>query len=220
MNKHIINSLSNYQFEFKGNNGYGFINDYEVNVYNNPLSLGPIFFFSTFLPQTKKNEFIVKLNAKSLKMVQANSFEFGVAVMIGAATGGTYEKKANEVIDTIINILEEIEAPKSNICPQSGIELTEDDSKLVSLAGYHIQIKLSNEAIQTVNSSIAKENENFENMPNNYLRGFCGILIGAIAGAALTIILSLIGLISAFSAFISIFLGVFYIKNLVESKIK
>ena len=45
MNKHIINALSKYDFTFEKNNGYGHIDGYEVNVINNPLATGPVFFW-------------------------------------------------------------------------------------------------------------------------------------------------------------------------------
>ena len=51
MNKHIVNGLSKYNFEFDKNHGYGFIDDYEVNVFNNSLAGGPFFIFLTYLSE-------------------------------------------------------------------------------------------------------------------------------------------------------------------------
>ena len=51
MNKHIINSLSEYNYTFDKNYGYGFIYGYEANVYNNPMATGQIFMFSTLFKQ-------------------------------------------------------------------------------------------------------------------------------------------------------------------------
>lgn len=45
MNKHIVNGLSKYNFEFDKNHGYGFIDDYEVNVFNNSFAGGPFFLY-------------------------------------------------------------------------------------------------------------------------------------------------------------------------------
>ena len=49
MNKHIVNSLKNYEFTYDKNNGYGFINGYEVNVFDNAMSVGPLFLFSAMI---------------------------------------------------------------------------------------------------------------------------------------------------------------------------
>ena len=60
MNKHIVNSLKEYNFTYDKNYGYGFINGYEVNVFYNATAVGPVITFSTFLSQSKKNDFIFK----------------------------------------------------------------------------------------------------------------------------------------------------------------
>ena len=62
MQKYVTNALANYNFVYSGNYGYGRIDGYEVNVYNNPMDTGPIFLFSTYLSQMQKNEFIVAIN--------------------------------------------------------------------------------------------------------------------------------------------------------------
>ena len=213
MNKHIVNALKEYDFNFEKNSGYGFINGYEVNVVNNPMAMGPVFFFSTFLPQTKKNDFVMELNNRKISLLQCAPFDFGVAIMIGAMTAGTFEKKFPDVLATILEILEKLEAPKKDICPQSGENLEEVESKVIAIQGGGVKIRLSAKAVETVNSIIDKSNEDFKNMPNNYAKGFGGILLGALAGLALTIIFSLAGIITAFSSIVSIFLGIFLYKK-------
>ena len=213
MNKHIVNALKDYGFTFEKNHGYGFIGGYEVNVVNNPMAYGPVFTFSTYLPQTKKNDFVMELNSRKISLLQCAPFDFGVAVMIGAMTAGTFEKKFPNVISVILEILEKLEAPKKDICPQSGEKLDEVESKTIVLPADGIKVTLSAKAIETVNSMISKNNEDFEKMPNNYAKGFGGILLGALAGLALTIIFSLAGIITAFSSLVAIFLGVFLYKK-------
>ena len=156
MNKHIVNALKEYDFNFEKNNGYGFINGYEVNVVNNPMAMGPVFFFSTFLPQTKKNDFVMELNNRKISLLQCAPFDFGVAIMIGAMTAGTFEKKFPDVLATILEILEKLEAPKKDICPQSGENLEEVESKVIAIQGGGVKIRLSAKAVETVNSIIDK----------------------------------------------------------------
>ena len=196
MNKHIVNALSKYDFTFEKNSGYGHIDGYEVNVINNPLATGPVFFFSTFLSAAKKNDFIIKLNEKKIKLVQSQAFDYGVAVLIGAITAGAFEKKLPEVLPQIIEILTELEAPKGDICPQSGEELTDEKAK-----------------VETVNATVEQANENFEESPNNYLKGFGGILIGAVVGVIVTIVFALLGYVTALASFVSVALGVFLYKK-------
>ena len=70
MNKHIVEALSSYNFTIDKQNAYGNIDGYEVNVVDNPLNTGPVFVFSTFLSQSKKNDFVIKLNQLKLRLVR------------------------------------------------------------------------------------------------------------------------------------------------------
>ena len=213
MNKHIINSLSQYKFTYDGSRGIGKIDGYEVNVIDPATGLGPIFLFSTYLTQAQKNDFVMKINAHHFKLVQASSFDFGVSVLISAATSKGYEKKIQEVLPVILEALAELQAPKSNICPQSGETLYEEDSQVVTLDVTKAKIRLSNKAVEVVNSMIQKNNEVFADAPNNYLKGFLGVLIGAIAGALLAVLLSLVGFVTVFASLLSIFLGTFLYRK-------
>ena len=76
-----------------------------------------------------------------------------------------------------------------------------------------IKIRLSNNAIAVVNSNIEKSNENFASAPNRYLKGFCGVLLGALVGAFLTYVFAYMGFITAFAPLVSIILGVYLYKR-------
>lgn len=205
-------SLEQLRLQIRKNHAYGFINDYEVNINHVPTGLGPVFLFSTFLSQSQKNEFVLRMNSKKISFVQAQAFDFGVAVIIGSLTIKGFGAKCAEVLPIVLEILESLGAPKKDICPQSGETLNELESKTVVLPGTKNKIRLSNNAVITVNSTIEKSNEDFKNAPNHYLRGFGGILLGALAGVVATYLFALAGLISALSLVISIFLGVFLYK--------
>ena len=213
MQKYVTNALANYNFVYSGNNGYGRIDGYEVNVFNNPMDTGPIFAFSTFLPQSKKNDFITSVNSLKISLVQADAFEFGVMVKIGAMTGKQFQKKFPNVIEQILRILQELEAPKADVCPQSGEILDAENCKLATMPNTNFKFYLSQNAIETVNSGIEKSNEDFQNAPNNYLKGFIGIAIGAIAGIVVAFVAGLMGYITSFAPLVSIFLGVFLYKK-------
>ena len=198
MNKHVINALSSYEFTYEKYTAYGQIDGYEVNVLCRPLDIGPILIFSTYISLEKKNAFINRIKSKRFSMVSASALEFGVVVTIGVMTPGGVEKKFKEVLPVILSLLDEFEAPKKEVCPLSGIEMDDLNSKL-----------LTNDAIANVNNQIEKINEEYEEAPNNYLKGVGGLLIGALVGVLLTIGLGLLGYITAFASFISIILGTF-----------
>lgn len=211
MNKHIMNVLSKYNFTYEKNYGYGYIDGFEVNVVDIVDDTGPMFLFSTFLNQTQKNEFVLRVNNLKIKMVNANYFEYGVMVKIGAMTGKSFEPKFEETMPKVIYILNELGAPKADICPQSGVSLETVENRVVNINGF--KIKLANSAIEAINSSITKENEEHELAPNNYLKGLFGIVIGAIAGVVLTIILWYLGFVTTFAPLLSILLGTYLYKK-------
>lgn len=209
MNKYIIEALKDYNFEYDNNAGYGIIDGYEVNVINNPMATGPVFLFSTYLPQSKKNDFVIKMNSYKHPLVQTSYFELGVCVSIGSMTAKSFVNKFQTVIPTILLTLKELGAPTHEICPQSGENLDMESSKLISIIDQRVKIRVTNKAVDVLNSIIEKNNEEFKTAPNNYLRGFGGILIGALAGVGVTVLFSILGYITAFSSLISIFLGTF-----------
>ena len=214
MLKFIINALANYEFTFGKNSAYGHVEGYEVNLVNDLSVQGiPVITFSTFLSQTKKNEFAIKMNAKKIPMVTVVPFDCGVAVRVQAWVAKQWEKKIPEVIKAVLEVLEELEAPKSDICPQSGEKLDEVESKIVTIPNTLIKIHLTNAAVEALNSSIIKNNEDFKAAPNNYAKGFLGVLIGVLAGAILTVIFSLVGFVTMIAPAVAILLGTFLYKK-------
>ena len=209
MNKHVINALSSYEFTYEKYTAYGQIDGYEVNVLCRPLDIGPVLVFSTYMPLEKKNAFISRIKAHNFSMVSASALEFGVVVTIGIMTPGGTEKKFKEVLPVILNLLHEFEAPKKDVCPLSGIEMDDLNSKVAPIPELSIKVRLTNDSIANLNNQIEKINEEYEEAPNNYLKGMGGLFIGALVGVLLTIGLGLLGYITAFASFISIILGTF-----------
>ena len=214
MVKFIINGLANYEFAIDRTSAYGHVDGYEVNLLADLSVQGvPTLYFSTFLSQTKKNEFAIKFNERKIPMATVIPFEFGVAIKSQVWVAKQYEKRIPEVIKAVVEILQELEAPKCDICPQSGEKLDENEAKLFTLPNTLIKLRLTNAAVEAINSAINKANEDFKVAPNNYLKGFLGILVGAIAGVVLTIIFSLVGFVTMLAPFVSILLGTFLYKK-------
>ena len=145
MNKHVMNALSEYNFTYDKNYGYGFIDGFEVNVFYSATSYGPTLLFSTYLSQTQKNKFVMKMNDLRIKMVISKYFEYGVMVQIGVLTGKSFEHKFLDTMPKILAILNELNAPKADVCPQSGVSLETVENRVVNINGF--KIKLASSAI-------------------------------------------------------------------------
>ena len=213
MRKFIRETLKPYNFTYEGNSGYGVINGYEVNVTINEY-VGPSFLFSTYLPMEKKKEVASRISALSSSKLRVSATEQGIILnMAWAGTVFTYPKRFNEVLPFVLQALEEYEAPKNNICPQTGEELTETNSQLVRLPKTRFKVRLSNSGVTALNVTITKSNEDFKNAPNNYGPGFLGVLIGAVAGAVLTFVFGIMGFITFIAPVGSIVLGTFLYRK-------
>lgn len=214
MLKFIINALANYEFTIDKNSAYGKVDGYEVNLLNDLSVQGvPVIYFSTFLSQSKKNEFAIKMNERKIPMVTVLPFEYGVAVKSQVWVSKQWEKRIPEVINAAIEILNELQAPKCDICPQSGERLDENEANLFRLPNSAIKVRLTSAAVEAVNSAIVKSNEDFKAAPNNYFKGFLGIMVGAIAGVILTVLFSMIGFVTMIAPAVSIILGTFLYKK-------
>ena len=213
MQKYVTNLLSSYDFTYDKKHGYGHIAGYEVNVLSNVMAPGPLFMFSTYASVEKKTSIVNRIRALNIKYLTADQFDYGVWVIIGAFTSKKFKQDAPATLEKVIRILEEAEAPKADICPKTGKPLDELDSKIVSIPDTPLKLRLSPDGIAAVNQQIDKENQEFTDTPNNYLKGFFGVLIDAVAGLLLMIIIRLIGFYSAIAAAASIYLGVFLYKK-------
>jgi hypothetical protein len=213
MNKHILKCISNYDMKVEGSVAYGQIDGYEVNVLENKFGIGPIFLFSTYLTKEQKNIFVQNLLAKKIKLLQVASFDFGVMVVIGAMLASGFEKKFDEVMPLILAELAALNAPKADICPSTGYPLEGEETTLITLPDTKAKIRITSKAVESVNAQISKENEDFKNAPNNYMKGFLGVFIGGLVGVAIAVILSLLGFISFWSPFVSILLGTYLYKK-------
>lgn len=213
MNKYVIEAIKEYNFTIDKNHGYGYINGYEVNVIDNLMDTGPVFIFSTYLTSENKNEFIKKMKKTKISLLQVTVFEFGVIVKIGAWTGKGFVKQINKALPKILETLEELGAKKANVCPLSGQEIDQTNSKLITLPETPVKITLSSNSINDINNDIETSNEDYKTASNNYLKGFGGVLVGTLAGIGIMIVLSSFGYTAIIAPLAAIFIGVrLYVK--------
>lgn len=212
MNKKIEQYFSQKGFNLNKNYGYGQINGYEVNLlYNSMNNVAPVsFIVSFFALENDKMRIIEELNNANIKFLQYQSNELGMIFGINDFTVGALIKKLDSILDTIFTILKNNNALPQQYCPICGKELLED-FKLYRVNDCNYT--LHNECANEIKDSFEEENQEYVQMPNNYLKGFFGALIGAGVGAISFIIIFFLGFISSISSFISVFLGSFLYKK-------
>lgn len=212
MNKKIIEFCSQHDLQVEGNNAYGIINGFEVTLRYEALNnISPIYVAIAFFADDDKRQIILnKITNLKMKIILAPS-GYGISFGLNDLTIKRALIKLENVINNIIDILVSNDAKGIGYCPLCGEETNEENKKTCNIAFGRITLNVN--CFNNLNESIKKSQDEYENMPNNYLKGFAGILLGAIAGVASFILLSFIGYISAISSLISIVLGIFLYKK-------
>ena len=213
MNKKFANFFkSNYEMADDGKNVRGTIHGYETSAatvavaFDNtvpPLQLH-VSFYAT---DEQKRTIETAIRNLALKFFQMRFTRFGLWIGFSGFTNGGVIKRLPQDLEKIFTILEENGALKAGFCPVCGNPMDEANSTERDIDGF--KIRIDNDCVETINSVISAENAEFENAPNNYLKGFLGAVIGGLAGAAISIVLNLVGFVSSISAIVSIVLGCF-----------
>lgn len=208
MNKRFSTALSNYGMTINGNFAYGIIHGYETNATVNLLdNFTPLRMHISFYATPEQHQNIeAAINNLKIKYFKMEFTTYGISLGFNEFTAGQLIKKLPGVLDSIYGVLSDNGALKSEFCPVCGGQLGEG-AKKCNIDGFTITI--DNDCVNRINMIINAENQDFTAAPNNYFKGFLGALIGGVAGAALSIVFYMIGLISAISAFVSIILGAF-----------
>lgn len=209
MNKKLDAYFTENGFKVNGNEAYGFIRNYETNVYFNALvTSSPLkFHISFYANEEQKNKIAEELKLTNIKYLKYEFTKFGVIIGLSAITWGKVVENLPEIQNKIYSILSSSGVLGKGHCACCGKEIDEENSKLCKINSF--DITLSNECIIKENNAIQQANEDFKNAPNNYLKGFVGALIGALVGTALSVILYLIGYVSFISSMVGILLGAF-----------
>lgn len=207
MNKKIAGFLQGKGLEVSKNTAYGKIEGFEVSCGFNPYSNPPFFMqISFYATEETKRALYERLNALQFKHATFTLNSYGLLFTIGAITIKKLCESVEKIILDVTQFLKKVKALGYGYCPMNGEEFSEN-AKKISMNG--IEITLNPDSIEQVNQAIAKENQAFEEIPNNYGKGILGALIGAAAGVIIYIILFFIGYISAISGLISIVAGAF-----------
>ena len=212
MNKKYTDFFTGYGMVVSGNYAYGAIEGYETNASLSTLdSVAPlkihISFHATDLQKLNIEAAIKNLSVKFVRMAFT---PYGMTLGFNGFTMNSLLKKLPDILKAIYGILASNEALNKDYCPVCGKPFDGNATKR-DIDGFTITI--DNDCVEKINTAIKAENQEFDNAPNNYLLGFLGACIGGLAGAACSVILFLIGFVSAISSVISVVLGAFLYRK-------
>ena len=209
MNKKVVKFFSSYGMSLNGKTMYVKINGYEANVQLSQFdNVSPLkIHVSFYATDEQKRTIETAIRNLALKFFRMTFTKYGISLGFNGMTLGGLLKRLPPVLEQIFGILSENGALPAEYCPVCGNLLEEGKFKTCQINGNTITI--DNDCVDTINKVISAENADFNNAPNNCLRGFAGAVIGALAGVAVAVLLYIVGFVSSLSAVISIVLGSF-----------
>ncbi len=209
MNKNLKYVFEERGFTVEGNSAYGFLCNYETNFLYSPMnSQAPIKLHIAFYGTEECRRMInEKLCSAKLRHCKFTFTMYGLLFVLNALTVGKIVSELPSLFDTVCGILSSSGAENRHSCPRCGKSLDTVASERRDIDGLKVTLDMG--CIDDINAVIAAENEDFDKAPNNYLRGFFGAFIGALAGAVIAVVLYLIGFVSAISAIVAISAGAF-----------
>lgn len=212
MDRGVINSLLENNISVNFENGYGKIDNYEVNAFQEFGSSRLFVAFSTHLTESEKVVASDRINKLQIKSMIAEPFEFGIMLSISTIYFSNFNKRFLECTGAVIKVLKEMQAPDSEYCPLTGKKMEFISYKQINLPYFGFKIKIDGSAEAISKSIIAKREAIIKNKPNRYLLGIIGILIGAIAGIVTAFLFSLASYVTVLSGFGAL-LGLFLYKK-------
>ena len=202
-------ALLNMGLQASGNSYYGALYGYETNASINLY--GMIFIVSMHRTPDQQSAIQHDLLVLKTKFINWQWNNYGITLSITDWTQKTMLKKLETLLQSIYQVFEKNGALGVGYCPVCGKALDFDSTKKCLIDGAAISI--DNDCVDKINAAISADNEQFDAAPNNYFKGFCGALIGGIAGAAVSVVLAILGFISAISVFVAFFVGILLYKK-------
>ena len=189
---------------------YGALLGYEANSYIN--AYGMVIRLSMYADDRKRSEISQALLSYKNRFFAYRFDNYGLTLILNDWTEGALAKRLEQLLQNVLSICKQQGALGVGYCPVCGRELNFDEAKKCVVDG--MTVTIDNDCVDKINTAIDTENKIFDEAPNNYLRGFCGALVGGVAGVVVAIVLYLAGFISALSFFVAFFVGVLLYKKL------
>lgn len=216
MNKKLTAFFAGYNMTVDGNSAYGNVKGYETSAtivkFDN---VAPVrFHVSFYATDEQKRKIEADIRNMTIKFFKMQFSPYGLTLGFNDLTLGKLLKRLPTVLDGIYAVISESGAMNGEYCPVCGEPLDRSQAdggaptfKKCKIDGFTVTI--DNDCVSKINSVISEENADFDNAPNNYLRGFLGALIGGLVGAGISILLYVVGFVSSISAIVAIVLGSF-----------
>lgn len=209
MNKYIAEFFTSNKMTINGNEAYGVVRGYEVfgmlSVFDSadPFKLH-VSFYAT---EEQKRNIEECLRRAEIKRMHFSFTEYGLYIGLNDLTVKKLAIRLPSIVDVIFGALDKNGASGWGYCPSCGkpVECPQDKTHTIG----SVRVTLCDECFEKINKEITKSNKEFEQAPNNYLFGFCGALIGGIVGAALSVLIYVLGYVSSISAIVAVLLGSF-----------
>lgn len=209
MNKKIAQSLIDYGLTMTDKNtAYGVKKGFEISVNYSALdSVSPlrihIACFATALQRSAiENALNNRTDIKGIKKMS----EFGLMLGLNDLTAGRLANRLPSILDWTLGMLNVNGALGMDYCAHCGKPLNGGGKKCDV---YGMAVTLDEECVATANSLIDTQNQEFNERPNNILKGTLGALIGGIVGALTVVLFFLIDMVSALSGVVAVALGVY-----------
>lgn len=213
MNKKLKTYFEELGLNVQGNNAYGNYQGYEISADVAILdSVAPVkMHVNLFASAEVKAQMIREILSFRFKNFVIDQDIYGIALGFNDPwTVGKLLKRMPEMINKIFEVFNKYEAKGIEYCPICG-ELLSEESKKYKIEW--VQITMDNNCVNDINNAIEIDNKNFDEEPNNYLKGALGACIGALVGFAAFIIIFFLGYISSLTSFIAILLGAYLYKK-------
>ena len=185
MNKKLAAALAQCGFEVTNNAARGGVQGFEMNAAYDALnnSTPLTVHISCYTDYEAKRRICDVFRAEAIKFTKYSFTPYGFELGLNDWTAGRLAERIGALIKFATDTLKANGAAGIDCCPVCGKPLAESASKPYAIGG--AQITVHDSCIGDINKLIESENIDFENAPNNYLKGFLGALIGGVAGAAL-----------------------------------
>ena len=208
--KELDQLIEKYNLQTQNKIYFGTINNYQicfkVDAFSALSCVGQI---SCFLDnRIEEINSILKDNSKELGLLNYKVDDDNILIVMKAFTMKGAVKNLEKSLDFITNKLIELGFDGSK-CPECGKDLVESKelSYLNPLVNTNFPMHVCEDCYNHILEEENKKEEEYKNLPNNYLKGTLGAFIGALLGGMAWIIVGLFGYVATIIAFLISFLG-------------
>ena len=209
MNKKLITFLTENNFTIEAESAYTYINDYQVSISQERTQNALYGGMATTI------QIFSHLEAEQIPMLQAYLKEHKKELNVSKfeVTGvGVFLAVLNH-FDTLMNTIRQLteqlmtqNAKNKDYCPVTGDAL--DEATKRKLYYNNFVIFLNEASVELLNQEIERAEQEFQNAPNNYLKGTLGAIAGGALGAVVWVVIgAFTGFMSGWIAFLIAFLA-------------